>query len=126
MKCSLTLAVVGFFLLNVNVHSQNIQKYNETYRSTATTITPADDTREYYSNYQNTLQAEYDGTYQFIITGTDKISITSELKDLIKENRSKTDEVQITINSSVQVRILSERFIKSKKFIPIKEMFVFQ
>ena|SRR5687767_14891640 len=126
MKCSLTLAVVGFFLLNANVNGQSVQKYSETNRSTTITTTPADDTREYYSNYQKTLQTEYDGTYQFIITGTDKISITSELKDLIKENRSKTDEVQLTINSTVQVRILSERFIKSKKFIPITEIFVFQ
>lgn len=128
MKQTTLIVFSGLMLISIHSYSQDVQKYNETYRSTSATVskTSAEETRDYYVNYQNSLQGEFDGTYQFIITGNEKIIITSETLDFIQQNRDKKKETVVNLTENIKVKILPEHVIKSKKFVPVNELFVLE
>lgn len=92
----------------------------------ATSQNNSEDLKVYYQNYQNNIGNEFNGTYQFIISGNQKILITSETIDFINQNREKNNEVIVDLTSQIKIRILSEHEIRSKKFGPIEEMFIIQ
>ena len=80
----------------------------------------------YYTNYQNSFADEYDGSYQIIITGNIKMTITTETLDIIKSNREKASETIVELGSGIKVRILSSKSVKSKKTIPLNQMYILE
>ena len=113
-----------------------ITSYGFVYTQTKGACTPAasvavtnqtnykEDLKTYYQNYQNGMGNEFDGSYQFIISGNEKLLVTSETLDFITQNRDKNNQVVIDLTSYIKVRILPAIGIKSKKFDRIKEMFI--
>jgi hypothetical protein len=94
---------------------------------TAVAIVPQtndEDLKAYYQDYQTSIGSEFDGTYQFLISGNEKISVTSETFSFIQLNRNKKEEVLVKLSDHVSVRILPEKKIQSKKFTPVTEMFI--
>jgi len=124
---SLPMLIIFVMISVCRLSAQVVEKGTE--QNSIVSISTTDYKTElsnYYINYRNGFADDFDGSYQFMISGNTRMLITTETLDLIKNSRKKTEEQTITISEFVKVRILSQAQIKSLTKIPIEQLFILE